>query len=118
MTQDNGNGLPYFHRPSENDYKRAVALIVDNLLNDHGLNPGELADKLGCCARTIKNAKEGHFGLCPVTLGNIRYVFGAEYLKPWDDICDRRYFPAPENTLSDRLGRIEHELDAIRREAA
>ena len=108
-----GKGLPYYRRPSESDYRAAVSKIISTIMADEGLCPRELGEKIGVCAKTIKNAKAGNCSLSAVALGNIRWKFGPESVRPWDDICDQNY-SEPE-TVTDRFDHVLDEFLRLRR---
>ena len=115
MPEQRTSVLPLFSRPREKDYLKAVAKIVRELKAAHDLSNVELAEEIGCCKETIENAENGHTKLNPVTLGCIRWRFGAAAVKPWDDLCDGQVsFDAPPTPL-ERLERIEREADALRK---
>lgn len=110
------NVLPLFSRPREKDYRAAVAKIIRTLKAQHNLSNTELAEEIGCSPETIGNAENEHNNLNPVTLGNIRWRFGAAAVRPWDDACDAQVSRDAPRTLFERLDDALAELDAVRRE--
>ena len=107
------NVLPLFSRPRETDYRAAVAKIIRDLKAQHNLSNTALAEEIGCCPETVSNAENENNSLSPVALGNIRWRFGPEATRPWDDICDARY-NEPE-TLADKLDAIQRQINAVRK---
>ncbi len=114
MATNPANVFPLFARPREKDYREAVAKIIRDLMSLHGLTPTELGEEIGCCKETIENAASKQTSLNPVTFGNIRWRYGAEAVKPWDDICDRQV--SEPVTLTERLDALERLAASIRRE--
>lgn len=108
------NVLPLFSRPREKDYRAAVAKIIRDLKAKHSLSNTELAEEVGCSPETIGNAENEHNNLNPVTLGNIRWRFGAASVKPWDDICDAQMSDSPLTAEQHRAA-IEQHASALAR---
>ena len=92
--------------------------VLRRVKREHGLTLVDLADRLGCCDQTIRNAmdEDGNDCLNPVTMLRIGYEFGEDTLEPVFNLA-RRCAAAPVTT-DDRLDRIEREVAAIRGEVA
>jgi hypothetical protein len=74
--------LKRYGRPTKKSFRDAVKSIVLRLQAEHGLNDPELAERIGCCAPTIANARKELTNLDGVTLANIEYEFGPGALDP------------------------------------
>lgn len=111
------NVLPLFQRPREKDYRAAVAKIIRDVKARHNLSNIALAEEIGCCAETIGNAENEANSLNAVILGAIRWRFGADAVRPWDDLCDGQ-IADPEPTPAERIDRIERELGEMRKALA
>ena len=96
--------LPIFKRPSEKDFRLAVARIIAEIKRETGFSNRELGEKIGVCAVTVKNAEYGHNNLSPVTLACIAHAFGEDAIAPYMDLWRGR-FAEPE-TVSDRFDEI------------
>lgn len=92
--QRSNNVLARKPRPTTKSYRAAVKQIVLNLQADQGLNDPELAERLGCSAGTVKNARTEATNLDGVTLANIEYEFGPSALDPFLDLGGSRAVPA------------------------
>lgn len=64
-------------------YRDAVATIVSRIQRTHGLSDGQFANRVGCSAGTIKNARTRATNLDAVTLANIERVFGPGAIDPF-----------------------------------
>lgn len=92
MTQ-RSNVLARKPRPTTKSYRAAVKKIVLSLQGQHGLNDPELAERLGCSAGTVKNARTEATNLDGVTLANIEYEFGPSALDPFLELGGSRSVP-------------------------
>lgn len=105
-----------FGPPRQKSYRLAVCDVLRAIKREHGLNTVELAEKLGCCDETLRNAldEDGTACLNPVTMLRIGYEFGEAAIDPVVSLARRSAVEAP--TVADRVERIERELAAIARE--
>lgn len=90
-------------RPTTKSYRAAVKQIVLGIQADQDLNDPELAERLGCSAGTIKNARTEATNLDGVTLANIEYEFGPSALDPFLALGGSRAMPADvsqDNSMS------------------
>jgi hypothetical protein len=92
MTQ-RSNVLGRSGRPTKKSYRDAVKKIVLRLQADNDLNDPELAERLGCSAPTIANARRELTNLDGVTLANIEYEFGPSALDPFLALGGSRSVP-------------------------
>ncbi len=96
------------HPPSTRSYRAAVKAIVSAVQRRHDLNDVELADRLGCSASTVRNAKHEHANLDAVTLASMEHRFGPGTLDPFLALGGSRAAP-----LADRLPDIDPVLDIV-----
>lgn len=89
-------------RPTKKSYRDAIKKIVLNLQAVHGLNDGELAERLGCSAPTIGNARREASNLDGVTLANIEYEFGPSAIDPFMELGGSRAVPLVAGEAADR----------------
>jgi len=109
----NSNVLPRRSRPTKKSYRSAVKQIVLAIQAEHGLNDPELAERLGCSAPTIANARRENTNLDGVTLANIEYEFGPSALDPFLALGGSRGVPLP--VIDNSAGSPEIALlDALR----
>jgi hypothetical protein len=97
------NVLPRRSRPTTKSYRTAVKTIITGIQGHHGLNDPELAERLGCSAGTIKNARNEAGNLDGVTLMNVEYEFGPSALDPVLALGGSRSVPlnvAADDTVS------------------
>jgi hypothetical protein len=97
------NVLPRRSRPTTKSYRTAVKAIITGIQGHHGLNDPELAERLGCSAGTIKNARNEAGNLDGVTLMNVEYEFGPSALDPVLALGGSRSVPlnvAADDTVS------------------
>lgn len=87
------NGLPRRSRPTTKSYRAAVKQIVLDVQAAHGLHDAELAERLGCSAGTVKNARTEATNLDGVTLANVEYEFGPAALDPFLALGGSRAIP-------------------------
>jgi transcriptional regulator with XRE-family HTH domain len=80
-------------RPTKKSYRAAIKQIVLDLQAQHNLNDPELAERLGCSAPTIANARKELTNLDGVTLANIEYEFGPSALDPFLKLGGSRSVP-------------------------
>lgn len=90
-------------------YRQAVRAIVTAVQRRHELNDVELADRLGCSAGTVRNAKNEHTNLDAVTLATMEHWFGPGTLDPFLALGGSRATP-----LSDALPDIDPVLDIVK----
>lgn len=88
-----GNVLARRSRPTTKSYRSAVKQIVTGVQGAHGLNDAELAERLGCSAGTIKNARNEAGNLDAVTLINVEYEFGPAAVDPYLELGGSRAMP-------------------------
>ncbi|MES3054927.1 hypothetical protein O6V14_04725 [Sphingomonas faeni] len=77
--------------------------IIVGIQGAHHLNDPELAERLGCSAGTIKNARNEAGNLDGVTLMNVEYEFGPSALDPVLALGGSRSVPidvASDDTVS------------------
>jgi predicted transcriptional regulator len=105
-----------FGPPRQKSYRMAVADVLRAVKREHGLSLVDLAERLGCCDQTIRNAmdEDGTDCLNAVTMLRIGYEFGEDALEPVFVLSRRVAVDAP--TPTDRVERIERELAALLRE--
>jgi len=94
--------------PSTRSYRAAVKAIVAAVQRRHDLNDVELADRLGCSASTVRNAKREHANLDAVTLASMEHRFGPGTLDPFLALGGSRAAP-----LTDTLPEIDPVLDIV-----
>lgn len=94
--------------PSTQAYRAAVKAIVSAVQRHHDLNDVELADRLGCSASTVRNAKSEHTNLDAVTLANMEHRFGPGTLDPFLALGGSRAAPLPS-----ALPEIDPVLDIV-----
>ena len=88
-------------RPTKKSYRAAVKQIVARLQAEHDLNDPELAERLGCSAPTIANARLERTNLDGVTMANIEYEFGPAALDPFLELGGSRAVPLSETDEGD-----------------
>lgn len=105
-----------FGPPRQKSYRLAIVDVLRAVKREHGLTTVELAEALGVCDQTIRNAmdEDGHDCLSPVTMLRIGYEFGEDVLAPVFALACKAAVEAP--TIPDRIDHIERQLEAIRRE--
>ena len=86
-------------RPTDSSYRDAVKKIIANV--DRGLTDQDLADRLGCSAGTISNARNMKGKLCAVTLANIGAEIGPEALEPFAALFDCIVIPRQSQAAND-----------------
>jgi len=87
------NVLARIPRPTQKAYRAAVAKIIRDVQAEYGLNDPDLADRLGCSAPTIANARNERTDLNGVTLANIEREFGPSALDPFLALGGSRAVP-------------------------
>lgn len=87
------NVLARRSRPTTKSYRSAVKQVILGVQGQHGLNDPELAERLGCSASTIKNARTEASNLDGVTLLNVEYEFGPSALDPVVSLGGSRCVP-------------------------
>lgn len=68
--------------PTESSYAAAVSAMVRAVQSAHDLTDKELAERVGCDAQTIANARNRKGKLNPVTLVRFDHEFGAGTIDP------------------------------------
>ncbi|MBW6532626.1 XRE family transcriptional regulator [Sphingomonas sp. RRHST34] len=96
------------HLPSTRSYRAAVRAIVTAIQRRYGLNDVNLADRLGCSAGTVRNARLEHSNLDAVTLASLEHRFGAGTLDPFLALGGSRATP-----LLDSLPDVDPILDVV-----
>jgi hypothetical protein len=76
------NVLSRRSRPTTKSYRAAVKAVILGVQGQHSLNDPELAERLGCSAGTVKNARTEAGNIDGVTLLNVEYEFGPSALDP------------------------------------
>lgn len=89
-------------RPTRKSYRSAVKKIVLDLQAQHDLNDPELAERLGCSAGTISNARREVSNLDGVTLANIEFEFGPSAIDPFMALGGSRAVPLVAGEAADR----------------
>lgn len=90
-------------RLSNGIYREAVATIVRRIQKAHGLSDSQLAERIGCSAGTVKNARNEASNLDAVTLANIEQVFGPGAIDPYLALADVRAVPLAAPVSVERL---------------
>ncbi len=94
--------------PTTGSYRAAVRAIMNAVQRRYDLNDVQLADRIGCSASTVRNAKGKHTNLDGVTLATIEQRFGSGSLDPFLALGGSRATPLP-NALPD----IDPVLDIV-----
>ncbi len=84
---------PPASRLTSETYRKAVATIVARIQQAHGLSDAALADRVGCSASTIKNARNRATNLDGVTLASFERVFGPGAIDPFLALGGARAVP-------------------------
>lgn len=95
------NVLSRRSRPTTKSYRDAVKKIVLGVQAQHELNDGELAERLGCSAGTVENARKEVGNLNGVTLANIEYEFGPAAIDPFLALGGSRGVPIMDGDAAD-----------------
>ncbi|WHO39878.1 helix-turn-helix domain-containing protein [Sphingobium sp. AP49] len=90
-------------RLSNGAYREAVATIVRRVQKRHGLSDSQLADRIGCSAGTVKNARNQASNLDAVTLASIEQVFGPGAIDPYLALAEVRAVPLTPPVSVERL---------------
>lgn len=90
-------------RLSSGGYREAVALIVRRIQKEHGLSDSQMADRIGCSAGTIKNARNEASNIDAVTLANIERAFGPGAIDPYLALAGVRAVPLTPPVPVERL---------------
>lgn len=110
----NGNFLGFLAAPDREITLRAISLALLKIRALDGMTCEKLGNAVGCSADTVRTASNEESLLSFDCIARLLYLFPDES-GPIRELWGRAE-DAP--TVSDRLERIERELDAIRREAA
>jgi len=89
----------------QEDYRRAVSRIINDLMREHDLTLLDLADRLDISVGTISNAFNRKADLTSVYLHRIGKVFGPQWLNPVIKLFGGRVVPLSAND-EDPLPRI------------
>lgn len=101
-----------FGRVSNDDYRKAVSQIVNEIQAETGLDDEQLGERLGCSEGTVANARNKRGNLDPVTMLNLGALFGgANRLRRILALVNGG--PSEELTRADRLRRIRADLSAL-----
>lgn len=110
------NVLGIFPPPDQEDCVKAISTALVKVRANRGMTCEQIGKIVGACGETIRQAMaESGSVLSFVTIARLGYFFAEEFTEI-EALWLRSTAPTP--TVSDRLERIERELDAIRREAA
>lgn len=90
-------------RLSSGGYREAVALIVRRIQKEHGLSDSQMADRIGCSAGTVKNARNEASNIDAVTLANIERAFGPGAIDPYLALAGVRAVPLTPPVPVERL---------------
>lgn len=77
-------------------YREAVEEILRQIRRASGLSDARLADRLGCSASTVRNARSGHTSLDPALLLRIEQEFGPGAIDPFLALANSRAVPLPQ----------------------
>ncbi|UAK24206.1 XRE family transcriptional regulator [Sphingomonas nostoxanthinifaciens] len=80
-------------RPTTKSYRGATKKIVLRIQADHDLSDAELAERIGCSAGTVKNARTEATNLDGVTLASIEHEFGVGSIDPFYALGGARGVP-------------------------
>ena len=94
--------------PDTSTYRAAVQAIMETVQRQYRLNDTELADRIGCSASTVRNAKRGNSNLDGVTLAGMEHRFGPGTVDPFLALGGSRATPLP-----DALPEIDPVLDIV-----
>lgn len=87
---------------STDGYRQAVEEIIRQIRRASGLSDSALADRIGCSASTMRNARNGQTSLDPALLLRIEQEFGPGALDPFLALANSRAVPLPQaNALGD-----------------
>lgn len=101
-----------FGRVLNDDYRKAVSKIVNDVQGETGLDDEQLGERLGVSEGTVANARNKRGNLDPVTMLNLGALFGgAERLRPILALINGG--PAEELTRKERINRIRADLAAL-----
>lgn len=101
-----------FGRVSNDDYRKAVSQIVNEIQAETGLDDEQLGERLGCSEGTVANARNKRGNLDPVTMLNLGALFGgANRLRRILALVNGG--PSEELSRADRLRRIRADLSAL-----
>lgn len=77
-------------------YREAVEEILRQIRRASGLSDARLADRIGCSASTIRNARSGQTSLDPALLLRIEQEFGPGAIDPFLALANSRAVPLPQ----------------------
>ena len=81
---------------STSAYREAVEEILRQIRRASGLSDARLADRIGCSASTIRNARSGQTSLDPALLLRIEQEFGPGAIDPFLALANSRAVPLPQ----------------------
>jgi hypothetical protein len=110
----NGNVLGFLGAPDRGITLRAVSLALLKVRALDGMTCEKLGKTLECSVDTVRTASNEESLLSADSLFRLLYFFPDECAP----IREAFEHPTEPLTTADRVARIEHELDAIRREIA
>ena len=79
-------------------YREAVEEILRQVRRASGLSDARLADRIGCSASTVRNARSGQTSLDPALLLRIEQEFGPGAIDPFLALANMRAVPLPQAT--------------------
>lgn len=81
---------------STDAYRDAVEEIIRHIRRASGLSDSALADRIGCSASTVRNARTGQTSLDPALLLRIEQEFGPGAIDPFLALANSRAVPLPQ----------------------
>lgn len=81
---------------STDAYRQAVEEIIRQVRRASGLSDGKLADRIGCSASTVRNARSCQTSLDPALLLRIEQEFGPGAIDPFLALANSRAVPLPQ----------------------
>ena len=105
-----------FGRVSNDDYRKAVSQIVNEIQGETGLDDEQLGERLGCSEGTVANARNKRGNLDPVTMLNLGALFGGA-VRLTRILALVNGTPPEEMSRADRIRRIRADLAAIEKAA-
>lgn len=106
-----------FPPPDQDDCIEAISVALVKIRANRGLTCKDIGKYIDRCDESVRQAMAGTAGLLSFdAIARLGYYFAEEFTEV--ESLWLRSAPLPAPTISERLERIERELDAIRREAA
>jgi transcriptional regulator with XRE-family HTH domain len=81
---------------STDAYRDAVEEIIRQIRRASGLSDSALADRIGCSASTVRNARNAQTSLDPALLLRIEQEFGPGAIDPFLALANSRAVPLPQ----------------------